>query len=211
MFPELVGRVILDGVCHAPSYSTNIYDYGKTRLTYHKSIISGFFSLCSSSSTEGCELKKLINEGLVSLSDFETEAEALQHSIISLIENLTFHPLPVATSKGVGTLTSSDVLGYMYQSFYSPGTWGRLASGLYETFKGDGSRLFELTHPGDLGQRIEGRHKNPFHSHLELEGLDVETNAIACPHAPMLSEEERSLEGVKRFYHELGELSLVGE
>ncbi|GAA5971008.1 hypothetical protein JCM11641_004110 [Rhodosporidiobolus odoratus] len=162
MFPELVGRFILDGVSDADSYGNNMWDWGRSGMVDTRKTFEGFFTHCARSGPAGCEFAKE-----------ESTAEEIEGRYDALLNSLRESPLPVGTSDvGPGTLTASDVQYTMFHALYQPSHWPQLAHLLSLTASGDGSQLYSLSNAfsAKLGRKnpTGGRHSpNPFHRAMQ--------------------------------------------
>ncbi|BGP16924.1 hypothetical protein JCM10213v2_004932 [Rhodosporidiobolus nylandii] len=159
MFPDLVGRFILDGVSDAETYANNMWDWGRSGMSDTHKTFDGFFHHCALSGPEGCELARE-----------NTTAQEIKERYDALLDKLRAAPLPVGRSAvGPGTLTASDVQYTMFHALYQPRFWPRLAHLLARTVQGDASELYAVANVGSakLGRKNPvGRH-NPFHRAMQ--------------------------------------------
>ncbi|GAA5891675.1 hypothetical protein JCM6882_006163 [Rhodosporidiobolus microsporus] len=167
MFPDQVGRFILDGVSDAEAYTNDLFKWGKLGMNKTRKVYEGFWSHCATSGPSGCAFARE-----------NSTAEDLEERYDALLESLREAPAAVGKSAvGPGTLTPSDVIYTMFHALYQPLHWPHMASMLNATDHGEPSELYEVANVASsrLGRKI---HKNPFHRAMSpfLES----TAAIMC-------------------------------
>jgi pimeloyl-ACP methyl ester carboxylesterase len=106
MFPERVGRVILDGVVSAYDYEHSL---GNGSLTDAEKAMSSFYTFCHNLGPNGCPLA-MANS---SISDIEKRTQ-------NIIASLYHDPLPIISSEGPEFLTWSDLKLIIFSSTYQP-------------------------------------------------------------------------------------------
>ncbi|KZS99013.1 hypothetical protein SISNIDRAFT_492314 [Sistotremastrum niveocremeum HHB9708] len=200
MFPDLINRFVLDGVCDAETYSRDLLEYAKTRLRNNKQVYEGFLSSCTKAGPSRCALAKNSTDPSDQITD--------------LIKTLQRSPMPIPRSNsGPGVLRASDVISAIYSKFYAPSSWPSLASALYEASQSNGTAIFEMTHPSSSSADYTPRatDDNLFHRTLLPSSTSVINHAIACGHAPPVSASGVSAEDLKPWISDLNDLSIAGE
>ncbi|GAA5826563.1 hypothetical protein JCM11251_002430 [Rhodosporidiobolus azoricus] len=145
MFPDLVGRFILDGVSDAEAYTNDIFRWGVAGMNNTRKVYEGFWSHCAESGPSGCAWARE-----------NSTAEELERRYDALLESLRDSPAAVGKSAvGPGTLTASDV---QYTMFHAP----HMATLLNDAVHGDVSEMYAVANIGAsrLSRKV---HKNPFH------------------------------------------------
>lgn len=135
MFPEDVGRVIIDGVVDVPNYyqgkwSDNFKDI--------EAEFDGFFSECVKSGPEACKLAELAESG-----------PALKDLVLDWGTRLKHHPIPLADANPPQIYSYFMFISGLFQSMYAPVTWPTIADGLYEAIK-NGNLSSMASGPGQV-------------------------------------------------------------
>lgn len=227
MFPELVGRVILDGVSDAELYTTDLLEWGRSGMNTTHEVIEGFFHHCARSGPTGC-----------AFAGENSTAEELTQKYAGLLEGLRDVPMAIGKSAvGPGVLTASDVQytvrfefsflfflsslsplssglftldanslfdPQMFHALYQPRTWPHMATLLAALHSGNGSEMYSVA---NLGANALGRGKhharNPFHRVLSAE---IESSsAIMCSDTDTDRLKNTTVEDVREYMTELRE------
>jgi len=106
MFPDRVGRVILDGVVSSYDYNHGL---GNGSLTDNEKAVSSFYSYCIESGPESCPLA-------TSNSTFDDVKERVDR----IVKSLYHSPLAINSASGPDILTYSDIKSLLFQSAYQP-------------------------------------------------------------------------------------------
>ncbi|KAF2167863.1 hypothetical protein M409DRAFT_36532 [Zasmidium cellare ATCC 36951] len=128
MFPNSVGRIILDGTEYVRDHRL-LGGFGWTALdngtdAWH----DGFLSECIAAGPEHCALAKPLNP-----SSKNVTLEDLQNRIFTLLDSLIANPLPAYTThSGPSLITYSTLVSALYGAMYSALTWPSLALALSE-------------------------------------------------------------------------------
>ncbi|KAK1231289.1 hypothetical protein PQX77_005604 [Marasmius sp. AFHP31] len=129
MFPDKVGRLIIDGVPDPEDY------YGTRWLTGLKDIditLKWFFTSCKEAGPESCAF-------------YEDSVEAIEAKLNGIYDSLIKAPIPVETDVSHGlvdyTLVHYTVLTKLYTPFES---WRVLAEGLAGLAEGNGTAFYNL-------------------------------------------------------------------
>lgn len=131
MFPNSVGRVILDGTEYVRDHRL-VGGFGWTALdnitdAWH----DGFLGECVDAGPEYCALAKSPSGHPVTLS-------GLEDRMAKTIKSLTEWPLPAYTEKnGPSLVTYSALIDTIYSALYTPASWPALAQMLYELEQGN--------------------------------------------------------------------------
>lgn len=139
MFPDSVGRMILDGTEYVRDHRL-LGGFGWTALdnataAWH----DGLLGECLNAGPEHCALAKpLENEGPVQLGDLDKRMQTLLHSLIR-------RPATAYTDKyGPSLITYSALTQAVYGSLYTPQRWPEIALMLAELEKGNTTRAAHL-------------------------------------------------------------------
>ncbi|SCZ87677.1 BZ3500_MvSof-1268-A1-R1_Chr2-2g05143 [Microbotryum saponariae] len=134
MFPDLVGRLWLDGVSDSQTYTNDIWAWGRSGMNNSQDVWSAFFVACAESGPKGCALAE---KGLTALE--------IEEKIRKLILGLNAEPVIVGSSKyGPGVVRAAQVHYKIWTALYAPKSWPVFAEALDDLIKGNGTALFEL-------------------------------------------------------------------
>ncbi|KAJ7083181.1 TAP-like protein-domain-containing protein [Mycena belliarum] len=129
MFPDNVGRVVLDGVADAENYfatewSNNLLDTDK--------VWTAFVDGCVAAGSDGCAL-------------FSPTAGEISEKVNKLYASLRERPIPVRTNVSFGLVDYSMMRRVIFSSLYSPyAAFPRLARALADLAAGNATALFKI-------------------------------------------------------------------
>ncbi|KNG46504.1 alpha beta hydrolase fold-1 [Stemphylium lycopersici] len=106
MFPDRVGRLVLDGVVSSYDYNHSL---GNGSLTDSEKALKSFYTYCYNLGPEECPLATANS----SVADIEERS-------LKIIESLYHNPLPLVSSDGPDFLTWSDMKILIFGSVYQP-------------------------------------------------------------------------------------------
>ena len=126
LYPESVGRMIVDGVCDAEDY----YD-GKwlANLINSDDVTQAFFDGCVASTR--CAL----NNGLTS--------DQIKDNFFDFMEKLKKEPVTVFGDDAIGIIDYSLFKGSFFAAMYSPTTWEDFAIKVNDLMKGNGTAFLK--------------------------------------------------------------------
>ncbi|OIW24664.1 hypothetical protein CONLIGDRAFT_636795 [Coniochaeta ligniaria NRRL 30616] len=125
MFPDRMGRVVIDGVVNPFEY---YHGYDVEKYTDTDKVFSGFVKGCVAA-PEAC-----------ALAGNNVTAAQLEKSLYDLLEHLKYNPLVLAST----VIDYSTVKGAIFSILYSPYSWPLLATGLHGIMTRNASELLEL-------------------------------------------------------------------
>ncbi|KAK7719865.1 hypothetical protein SLS64_002046 [Diaporthe eres] len=131
MFPDSVGRIILDGTEYVRDHRL-LGGFGWTALdNVTDAFHDGFLGECLNAGPEHCALARPHGGKAVVLKDLEKRIKALLSGLIS-------DPIPGYTENtGPSLVTYSALVGAIYGSLYNAKSWPALAEMLYELEAGN--------------------------------------------------------------------------
>ncbi|KAJ3136340.1 hypothetical protein HK101_004022 [Irineochytrium annulatum] len=133
MFPDRVGRFIIDGVTDPFTYSGKFFDWARTCLIHNEDVNRLFGSSCELAGGSRCALAALRGNGTV------------MDLIDNLRKQLEKQPMPAPNAKLPGVLTAANLEKILYKMGYNPNNWPGIASAIAAAIKGDPTRLKDLT------------------------------------------------------------------
>jgi len=199
MFPELVHRVVLDGVSSARFYSQDIFEWGRSGMDETYKVWDGFLSACAEAGPGRCALAK---DGFT--------AEDVRDRVDKVIESLIKKPLSVPFSGQSGIATASDARYLIFRGLYAPKGWSDIATAIAEAEQGNGTMLLR---PLAITDRKDMR-DNIFNRWTTRAGSEVSTEAIMCGDTdPSVSHaaSSASTKSINDYSKELAKLSITGE
>ncbi|KAG8689343.1 hypothetical protein FRC09_012466, partial [Ceratobasidium sp. 395] len=118
MRPDLVNRMVLDGVVNAESYYNDVWQFGKDGMVDTHKTLTGFLSTCAEAGPEHCAFA-VPPEG----SNTTQTTETLRDRLNAIYTRLDERPIKVARSPiGPGIFTASDLqkslLSILYTQVY---------------------------------------------------------------------------------------------
>jgi pimeloyl-ACP methyl ester carboxylesterase len=106
MFPDRVGRVILDGVVSSYDYNHSL---GNGSLTDNAKAMYSFYTYCVQSGPEACPL-----------TTENSTADDVKDRVESIVESLYHNPLAINSPMGPEIFTYSDLKGLLFSACYQP-------------------------------------------------------------------------------------------
>lgn len=166
MYPDRVGRLILDGVVNSDDYDMSL---GGNELHDTEKAMNSFYSFCVSAGPERCPLTTL-----------NSTTKDIEDRLHRIVQSLYHNPIPIDTDNGPEILTYSDARVLIFASLYSPmGTFPSLAY-IFKAIEDKNHEIidqymgfFRSTHVYSCGI-----------APVAPAGLDVPTYAVLCSDGP---------------------------
>lgn len=178
MFPDRVGRLVVDGVSDSPAYVSDLYDWGAGGMEDNDKVFHGLLGACADAGEKRCALAASAPGENVTAP---ATAASLRSRYDALVRSLTFRPLPF-TSKdhGSGVVTASTLQWATFHTLYKPADWPRYADAVAAAERGEGEKLWRFVN-GGLADLLQKRKwdGNVFHRHIDNGPLSA-TMAILC-------------------------------
>ncbi|KAG8720004.1 hypothetical protein FRC09_010255 [Ceratobasidium sp. 395] len=188
VFPDRVGRVVLDGVVDPLNWANKPpHEKWAVNVESTDEALTGFASACAMAGSEGCAFA---NIGSTTESLLQDIRGLIDES--SLLEDLTFdtRQLTYEYKKKYGPdadMSSADLREYIYQAMYGPNRWPALATklqairaSLKQVMSGSSRRSFELPPWQEITKR-QANASNPDESDLPSSTYAI--HAITCTDA----------------------------
>ncbi|KAI0634190.1 TAP-like protein-domain-containing protein [Trametes polyzona] len=146
LFPDRVGRVVIDGVVDAiawatlPSYKWERYWQSSTDTTYEI-----FLSDCSKAGPSQCALAK---------SAHDTPDDILAR-VETFLEEIYYKPLAVPHARVPGILTNGRARLFLLGALESPSSWRDAAQAFDQAINGDGSAVLNTLQDSQFLQDLE--------------------------------------------------------
>ncbi|ELU40563.1 alpha/beta hydrolase fold domain-containing protein [Rhizoctonia solani AG-1 IA] len=143
--PNLVKRMVLDGVSDSESYFNDILQWGRDGMQNTNKTLTGFLSTCIEAGPNFCTM------AVSPIGTNETQTvETLQKRLDSLYSKLAQEPLIIADSRaaGSGFLKASDIQYLILSVLYNPTSWRTLADVLVQVERGNGANAYNALYGG---------------------------------------------------------------
>ncbi|KAI0356986.1 hypothetical protein OH77DRAFT_1534392 [Trametes cingulata] len=132
MFPERVGRVIIDGVVDAIAWATlPSYKWERFWQTSTDTAYEMFMADCAKAGPTECALAK---------ADGEDPADILAR-VEAFVEKLYYEPLAVPDAKVPGILTNGRARLFLLGALESPSSWPKAAHAFNQAMNGHGAAI----------------------------------------------------------------------
>ncbi|KAJ3224666.1 hypothetical protein HDU78_010861 [Chytriomyces hyalinus] len=122
LFPQNVGRLMIDGIMDATTYVESLPEFFLNNLVDTKDLFKAFARECEFAGPERCPLAKLVNK-----------TSTIKKLIETLLHDLDQEPIPEISTSLVPLIISQDTVKSMLLSaFYEPRLWKSVAGALAE-------------------------------------------------------------------------------
>ncbi|CAE6527681.1 unnamed protein product [Rhizoctonia solani] len=205
MRPNLVKRMVLDGVSDSESYFNDALEWGRSGIQDSHKTFAGFISTCIDAGPAQC--------ALASTKDNKTETvEGLTKRLNALYAKLGKEPLVVGdSSAGPGIIQAHNVQIGVFALMYFPHRWPALAQILLLLEQGDAGDLY----PGFTYTLVYGAVPKPYTQNVFNRSMQIFPSntresqyPIMCSDSPQLN---ITVEGYVDYFREMGKISPVGE
>ncbi|KAK4057517.1 hypothetical protein OIO90_001586 [Microbotryomycetes sp. JL221] len=195
MYPELVGRFVLDGVMDVVKYTTNLWSSGESAMDHTNRVDHS----CAGAGPHRCAFAKS-----------NSTTSSLHSRLDQLRQTLRVKPLTVVTSSGTSIVTTSDIQHTIFRNLYNPKNWPNLAKTLFEAERGNGTLMY-LGLNAHVDIVPHNQTGNLFQRPMEKTGTGLTCTAIMCSDTDPVALRDHSLETLIRYIGEMGRLSISGE
>ena len=104
MYPDKVGRLIIDGVFDGYNYRSGLWN---SNLVDNEAVIDSLFTFCHQAGPLNCPL-------------YESTPEAIRNRYNSVLNAVEQSPIPIPLGGSPSVLTYKDLVGQIFHSTYSP-------------------------------------------------------------------------------------------
>ncbi|CAE7175295.1 unnamed protein product [Rhizoctonia solani] len=204
MRPNLVKRMVLDGVSDAEAYFDGVLEWGRKGIQETPKTLAGFISTCIDAGPTQC--------ALASTKDNKTETvEGLAKRLDVLYTKLGKEPLVVGDSlTGPGIIEAQHVQTIIFSMMYNPRFWSMLTQGLAVLEQGDGRDVYAVINSLVYGAVPEPYNQNVFNRSMQkIDGVSREAMyPVMCGDSPRLN---ITVEEYADYFREMGKISPMGE
>lgn len=195
MFPDRLGRVVLDGVVNTWDYDRSL---GNGSLVDNEKAMESFYSYCLLSGPETCPLA-------TGNATSATSTAAIKERTEKILQSLYHSPLMLASADGPEVVTYSDIKSIIFSSIYQPLYMFKLLARLLSEIElGRGefldsfAEIFRQTHTLSCGINGTVTTAGPAAG-------DVPTLAVLC--ADGIEVQDTTLEDFTEYWHLLRNMS----
>ncbi|KAF8608854.1 alpha/beta-hydrolase [Ceratobasidium sp. AG-I] len=175
MYPELVNRMVLDGVSDAESYFNDIVQWERNTLADAHKVLTEFLSDCVEAGPKRCVFAAAPNGAVA------TTTSSLRKRLNALYARLRDDPMTVADSlAGPGVLKASDLKWLIFGALYSPYIWQDVAQYLAEVERGNATNLYGAFYQSYYNIPHRNFTDNAFGQYMEEYGLPTAYPSILC-------------------------------
>ncbi|KAJ1301706.1 hypothetical protein OPQ81_008940 [Rhizoctonia solani] len=204
LFPDLVNRMILDGVSNADSYFNDFLQWGRDGMQDGSKVLAGFLSTCAEAGPEHCAFS-IPQAG----SKRKETTESLRKRLDSIFAKLSKQPLIVPDSAaGSGILKASDLQLAFLSTFYTPVVWSDFAQALAQLERGNGSALYTMLYLPYSKIDPKPYNQNVFNRSMQEVDTRESLYPILCGDSSPLN---ITIDAYAEYIRELGKISPVGE
>lgn len=166
MFPDRVGRVVLDGVVNEEDY---LHSLGNGSLVDSEKAMDSFYSYCLHSGLEACPL-----------AGNATTTIAIKDRTEEILKSLYHRPFVLSSAEGPEVLTYSDIKAIIFSGIYQPQlSFPLLGNLLPQIEAGSGDLIDQLQGPFREAHTISCARNGSVTGPVTYTG-DVPTFAILC-------------------------------
>ncbi|KAB5588106.1 Hydrolase [Ceratobasidium theobromae] len=202
--PDLVKRMLLDGVSNSDSYFNDILQWGRDGMVDTHKTLSGFFSECIAAGPKRCAFA-----APPSGSNQTQTVQTLSKRVDALYAKLGAQPMIVADSRaGSGIIKAADVQAIMLNLMYTPRYWSALAQGIVELEQGYGSDFYTVFNFAYAQIIPQSYTNNIFNRSMQIYSTRESLYSIACSDTSPLN---ITIDGYTKYMQEMGKISPVGE
>ncbi|KAH7334279.1 TAP-like protein-domain-containing protein [Rhizoctonia solani] len=204
MRPNLVKRMVLDGVSDAETYFKDVLEWGKSGIRATPKTYAGFISTCIDAGPTQCALAEPI--------DNKTETvEGLTKRLDALYAKLEKEPQVVGDSlTGPGIIQAQNVRATIFGMMYTPRFWPELAQLLATLEQGNGRDFYPAINSLAYGAVPEPYNQNAFNRSMQkIDGVSREAMyPVMCGDPPRLT---MTVEEYAEYFREMSKISPLGE
>ncbi|KAF2627749.1 hypothetical protein BU25DRAFT_410405 [Macroventuria anomochaeta] len=191
MFPDRVGRLVLDGVVNDYDYNHSL---GNGSLIDNEKAMESFYSYCLLSGYETCPLG----------GNATTTAE-IKSNTERILKSLYHNPFILSSAEGPEVVTYSDIKITIFSSIYQPQiSFESLGHLLRQIEAGSGDLIDLLSRPFRVAHTLSCGINGTVHSTISDTG-DVPTFAILC--ADGVDQQDVSIDDFVEYWHLLQGMS----
>ncbi|TPX59757.1 hypothetical protein CcCBS67573_g09062 [Chytriomyces confervae] len=156
MFPDRVGRVIIDGVTDPDTFAGNYLDWSLSSLVDAQKVVDGLSRLCFEAGPSQCRLSQ----------DGDNEL-SVKDRIEAYFKSLAENPLILVDAAVPQVFEATDAISVLFQATYSPKSWKTVADAFASAiYDGNATSLANLQK-----QKLDEKDACPFKDNSGMFGF----------------------------------------
>ncbi|KAG8794848.1 hypothetical protein FRC12_020927 [Ceratobasidium sp. 428] len=204
MRPDLVRRMVLDGVSNSESYYNDALQWGRDGMADTHKTYTGLLSTCADAGPDLCALAVPPDN-----STEKQTTETLRKRVDAIYARLGKQPQVVADSLvGPGIITGSNVQALILNILYTPKAWPSVMQDLANLEKGNGTGIYTKLYSPLATLDSLPYDQNVFNRSMQRFMTRESLVPIACSDAAPLN---LSVNAYTDYIRELGKISPSGE
>ncbi|KAG8703489.1 hypothetical protein FRC08_002806 [Ceratobasidium sp. 394] len=204
MRPDLVKRMVLDGVSNSESYFNDVWQWGRDGMAETHKTFTGFLSTCAEAGPEHCAFA-VPPRG----SSATQTTKSLQKRLDAIIARIDKEPMVIADSLfGPGLLTAASLQEALLGVLYSPAYWSEAMQALTSLEQGNGTAVYNAIYAYYVNIDRRPYNDNVFNRSMQRVATRESIRTILCSDAAATN---LSVNAFTDYFRELGKISPVGE
>ncbi|KAG9123318.1 hypothetical protein FRC07_015103 [Ceratobasidium sp. 392] len=204
MRPDLVNRMILDGVSDTEAYWDDVWQWSKGGMADSHKTYTGLLSTCAEAGPEYCAFAAAPGK-----PNATQTTETLRKRMDAIFARLGENPMIVPDSPaGSGVYTASNLQGTLLGILYTPKYWGEFMQSVADIERGNASAAFAASYAPYLGYSAVPYDQNIFNRSMQRLPTRESIIPIACGDAPATN---LSVNAYTDVFRDLGKISPVGQ
>lgn len=187
MYPDRVGRLILDGVVNSDDYNASL---GNGSLHDNEKAMTSFYTFCLEAGPQACPL-----------ADSAASVKDMEYRVQSIVKSLYHNPLPINSPiSGPEVLTYSDLKGLLFGSLYTPALVFPTIAKVLVAVENGGGQILEM-----LAMALRFSHVYSCSINNAFYDTDVPQYAILCGDG--FDQTNETVAEFEKYWHMLEDIS----
>ncbi|KAF8599712.1 alpha/beta-hydrolase [Ceratobasidium sp. AG-I] len=204
MRPDMVKRMVLDGVSNAESYFNDVLQWGRDGMSETHKTFTGFLSTCVDAGPKYCAFAVPTDK-----SGAAETVETLRKRLDKIYARLSDKPMTVADSfAGPGALTASDLQFLLLGLLYAPATWSLATQVLTQVERGDATLAYSILYATFSEIHSQPYTQNIYNRSMQIYATRESLRPILCGDAAPTNISDESYDD---YIREMGKISPFGE
>ncbi|KAF8599726.1 alpha/beta-hydrolase [Ceratobasidium sp. AG-I] len=208
MRPDLVKRMVLDGVSDAESYFDDVLQWGRDGMAETHKTLTGFLSTCAEAGPKHCEF------AIPKIKSGKAETtESLRKRLNALYTRLDKEPITVADSpvgpgNGPGIFTASDLQAWVLGMLHAPKIWSFAAQVLVRLEQGDATAVYSSLYFVYSEIHSQPYTQNVYNRSMQIYPTSESFRSIFCGDTAPTN---IPIKSYVNYFREMGKISPTGE
>ncbi|KAG9097777.1 hypothetical protein FRC07_010731, partial [Ceratobasidium sp. 392] len=204
MRPDLVKRMVLDGVSDAEAYFNDVWQWSESGMADAHKTYTGLLSTCAEAGPEYCAFAASPGK-----SNATQTTETLRKRMDAIFARLSERPIVVGDSAaGSGIYTASNLQSSLLGILYRPKYWGEFLKVVADIERGNATDAFAASYGSYLGLTPVPYDQNIFNRSMQRYETRESITSIVCGDAAATN---LSVNAYTDYFREIGKISPVGQ